>query len=297
MGTIKSLYVLILLALALFVLTFSQQFATGQSIYPLPPPSSQASMVDYPEKVKESLKNIVGITVEIDFKTNDNHRVLGQSTKATGTGFMFQPGIFISARHILMSGIDRLTSVGYQATFDQHGVPLSNFFSYSVIGTSDVNEQTRDFDLNLVGMGATDKFEDYMVLQSSNYPLELKPIEHDDKPLNIDDIVYNAGYVHLFLLLGNSQIESPILFDIIRKSFPGRVDAITKNLPINQRGVSVLYRIETKLEQGFSGGPILNSEGKVVAITILRNDNFLYAIPIQDIKLFIEKLKKDNVIK
>ena len=63
MGTVRPLLMFILLALALFVLTFSQQFATGQSIYPLPPSSSQASMVDYPKKVKESLKNIVGITV------------------------------------------------------------------------------------------------------------------------------------------------------------------------------------------------------------------------------------------
>lgn len=295
----KILTVLIVLIFVGFILTIANKLATGQSIYPLPPPSSQLSMVSYPEKVKESLKNIIGITVEVYFKENVlQNMFLGQrSIKVVGTGFMLKPGIFITARHVLKSSIDSFARIGYQPTYDRHGVPSSPIFDYSIIGTTSINEQTRDLNLNLVGVGAIDKFQDYMVLQSSNYPSDLKLIESDIHPLNIDEIVYDAGYVHAFLLIGNSFADKPVLFDIIRKSFAGRVDSLIANLPINKKGVSILYRIEIKMEQGFSGGPILNSQGKVIAMTVMRNDNYLYAIPIQDINLFVEKLKKDGVIK
>lgn len=299
MKSIKILPVLIVLAFVVFILTIENRFAIGQSMYPLPPPSSQVLISAYPEKVKESLKNVIGITVEVYFKENVLQNMsLGQrSIKTVGTGFMLKPRIFITARHVLKSSIDSFARIGYQPIYNQHSVPSSPDFDYSIIGSTDINDKTKDFDLNLLGMGATDKFQDYMVLQSSNYPSNLKPIESDIHPLNIDEIVYNAGYVHAFLLMGNSLVDGPVLFDIIRKSFTGRVDSLITNLPINKKGVSVLYRIEIKMEQGFSGGPILNSQGKVTAMTVMRNDNYLYAIPIQDINLFVEKLKKDGVVK
>src|SRR3989338_8830359 len=269
MKSVTILPVLVLLSLILFVLTF-QKFAIGQSIYPLPPTSSELSMVNYPEKVKESLKSVVGITMDMYFKNNGLPMFLGHATKATGTGYMFKPGLFISARHILIAGFERMFErMRIQLpTFNKYGIPSSNTLDYLITGTTNINEKAQDFKLNIIGAGAPDKFEDFIILQSDNFPPELKSIEYDDKFLNVDEIVYNAGYVHYFI----------------------------KYLPINKLGVSVLYRIEIKLEQGFSGGPILNSEGKVVAITILRTDNFLYAIPIKDINLFIEKLKKDGVI-
>src|SRR3989338_4378959 len=297
MKSVTILPVLVLLSLILFVLTF-QKFAIGQSIYPLPPTSSELSMVNYPEKVKESLKSVVGITMDMYFKNNGLPMFLGHATKATGTGYMFKPGLFISARHILIAGFERMFErMRIQLpTFNKYGIPSSNTLDYLITGTTNINEKAQDFKLNIIGAGAPDKFEDFIILQSDNFPPELKSIEYDDKFLNVDEIVYNAGYVHYFMTLNSYPANTPVLFDIIRTSFQGRIHSVIKDLPINKLGVSVLYRIEIKLEQGFSGGPILNSEGKVVAITILRTDNFLYAIPIKDINLFIEKLKKDGVI-
>lgn len=296
MKSVKPLYLLMILALVVFILTLNQGFAVGDSIYPLPPPSSQASMVDYPEKVKESLKNTVGITVNISLK-NYVHPLLRRELKSTGSGFMLEPGIIVSARHILMAGIDNLISVGYPSPFfDRHGVPSSDIFDYSVFGTTDVGNQARNLKLSLIGMGALDKFEDYMIFRVSNYPPELKSIEAEPKILKIGEVVYNAGYVHSLLYI-NRIANEPILFDIIRKSFAGSIDEVITGLSINQAGVSAIYRIEIKMESGFSGGPILNSQGKAIGITVMRNDNYLYAIPIQDIKLFSEKIKKDGVIK
>lgn len=297
MVTVKPLHVLILLALAALVLTLNQKFATGQSVYPLPPPSSQLSIVNYPEKVKESLKNVIGITADIYPKNNNLTTIFGYGQKTAGTGLMFEPGIFISARHILMSGINSFGRLAGTLLFDRHGIPSSSNLNYSIIGTTDVGRKTRDIKLNLVGMGTVYKFEDYMVLRSYNYPPELKPIERDEKMLDIDKVIYNAGYVHTFEYLETDPSYSPVLFDIIRTSYTGSVDAIIKDLPVNKLGVSFLYRIKIKFEQGFSGGPILNSEGKLVAITVWGSYNYLYAIPIKDIRLFIEKLKKDDIIK
>src|SRR3989338_7080552 len=212
MKSVTILPVLVLLSLILFVLTF-QKFAIGQSIYPLPPTSSELSMVNYPEKVKESLKSVVGITMDMYFKNNGLPMFLGNTTKATGTGYMFKPGLFISARHILISGFERMRVP--LPTFNKYGVPSNKDLDYSIIGTTDINEKAQDFKLNVIGVGTHDKFEDFMILQSDNFPPELKSLEHDDKILNIDDIVYDAGYVHSFVSLNTYPINDPVLFDVI----------------------------------------------------------------------------------
>ena len=180
--------------------------------------------------------------------------------------------------------------------FDKSGVPTSNDLGYSLFGTSNINDKSVDFPLTVVGMGNLSKNQDYMALKATDHPQELQILELDDKILNLGDMVYISGYVPLVINLDYySEIE--FLFDVIKKGYPGIVDAInTKDFLGSQVGVSVIYRLETKFELGFSGGPVFNSEGKVVALTILHNNNHVYAISAKDIKLFINNLKSKGAI-
>jgi hypothetical protein len=150
--------------------------------------------------------------------------------------------------------------------------------------------------MSLVGLGTSNKFQDYMILKSTDYPTELKSLAVDTRIMSTDEVVYNAGYVLSYMII-DPRTNSPVLYDILRKSFAGRIDSVITNFPINEvTGIPELYRIEIKLEQGFSGGPVFNSEGKVIALTILRSNNFSYAIPIKNIDLLVDRLARDKVI-
>lgn len=288
----KLLPVFVIAALILFASNFFLQYAIGQSVYPLPPPSSKVTIERFPEKVRESLKNVIGITVT--YKNNSPRSLLGNELVASGTGFMIEPGIYVTARHVLM---DTITRSGFALSFDKYSVPSSNILNYVITGTTDTNNKTQDISLRVIGMGMPSEYQDFLILQSTNYPSELKPIRPDETILAVDDTVYNAGYVHIFVPLASYPINSLVLLDILRLSFEGKINSVITNMPINKRGASVLYRIETRMESGFSGGPILNSEGRAVAISSLRNDNFLYAIPIRDLRPLVNQLKRDGVIK
>jgi len=52
-------------------------------------------------------------------------------------------------------------------------------------------------------------------------------------------------------------------------------------------GVSCL-KIDTPVEDGFSGGPVINSEGKIVGIVVSGENNNCLAISVQQIYKFLE---------
>jgi hypothetical protein len=288
------LIALIILVSGIFIQESIRNPAFGQT-YPLPPPSSKDSVADYPEKVKESLKNVIGISANFSLRSSRN-RFLEEGSRAGGTGFMIYPGVFVSAGHVLTANLDKFIISNFIMTFDKYGVPSSDFFNYSISGVTDVGNQSRDITMSLVGLGTSNKFQDYMILKSTDYPTELKSLAVDTRIMSTDEVVYNAGYVLSYMII-DPRTNSPVLYDILRKSFAGRIDSVITNFPINEvTGIPELYRIEIKLEQGFSGGPVFNSEGKVIALTILRSNNFSYAIPIKNIDLLVDRLARDKVI-
>ena len=137
-------------------------------------------------------------------------------------------------------------------------------------------------------MGNPNRFADYMVLETSNYPSELESIETSDDLLSEGDIVYSAGFVPKFMPVG----ETMVLADVIKKGFLGVVEKVNVNFPINTLGPSAFYRITMTTESGFSGGPISTADGRVAAITLAQLNNYVYAIPIKDIVNFIDQIKK-----
>lgn len=284
------LHILIMLLLIILIFTYPLWFASGDSIYPLPSRNAKTSNLSLPMPVREALKNVIAIRAEVHVKNNTS-RFLRNRFRSGGTSYMVKPGIFISARHIIMVTISGL---GYHFMVDRYGVPHSDIFDYSLYGTSDINNQSVDFPLTIAAMGDLSKFEDIMVLKASDYPAGLKILELDDRILNLDDAVYNSGYIPQYV--EREDRTSEILFDVIKKGYPGIIDAVNTDIQINKAGVLVLYRIETKFERGFSGGPIFNSKGQVVGMTVLHNNNHLYAISTKDLKLFINRFEDNGIV-
>lgn len=264
----------------------------SSSVYPLPPQNSKTSDSLVPQKVAEASRHIIAVT-QITESRNAFNPFLGNNTEAWGTGFSLEPGIFVSAGHVLSIQMTNLAHAGHPISFNRFGIPesVNKSFRYSLTGTTDINGESYDFSLKTAGLGDfRNKYEDIIAMIPVNPPKELKPLKLNTAVLKLDDRVYAGGYVIQKMPLG--QVSEPlVLFDVLKKNEPGVIDAVITGLPINAVGVKTLYRINGRLELGYSGGPIFNSDGEVAGMTVLRNQNHVYAISSRDVLDYITYLK------
>lgn len=265
--------------------------------YPLPPNATNSDE-PLPQKVQDSFENILGLTVQ--FKTNRSF--LGPSNQVLtygGTGFLEkQSGLIVGARHVFLDSIIKFRRTGSKFKLDQKGLPQSQkdpnnipYYEYYFFGSSTVSDKSFKFPIQLAAMGKLEEFQDYAAFRGS-FPTEIKALELEEK-VKKGDTLYNAGQIPLFIDIESMDpsLRKEALFDTLRYSFKGVLSAIITDLPINKFGLKKLYRIRMDSEFGFSGGPVFNTEGKVVGITILRIENFAYAISAEDIRSFLKKIK------
>ena len=258
-----------------------------------------------PQEVIESFKNT--ITIRTKFIRNDPDGLnklafpsfysMVEPIESGGTGFMIAPGIFITARHIFLIVANQLSIGGLPFEINKDGLPNSKHYHYSFYGMADINKKGTDFPLELIGIGELDKFIDLMALKSALTPPALKPLELEDNVI-LDETVYGAGRIPIMVTRDQSGlIRQEMLMDFISYNFQGTIKAILTDMPANSIGPIRIYRIKMNLESGFSGGPIFNRHGKVIALTMSRNSNFVYALSAQDIRLFIKSIPSKDVIK
>lgn len=289
----KSLLIVTILLIVMAMAAFlpDQWIIKTSSQYPLPPQNSRASDLIIPTEVREASKNIVSVTGQTQVRSIFNPIINGENIEGSGTGFMIEPGIFVTAGHIITGGMRTLFRIGHTASFDKFGVPSSKTFKHVIFATTNITQASTDFPLKLAGLGNfIDRYEDLMILTANDYPAELRALTLNLNQIGLDEQVYASGYVAQKIAMGRRN-DQTVLFDVLKKTYPGVVDAVIVDMPINKLGVSVLYRIESKMEFGFSGGPIFNKNGGVIGMTVLRNQNHLYAIAMKDIKNFLDRLR------
>lgn len=263
------------------------------------PKEALESDTPLPKKVKDSFASVVSITSQMKFNSQFTPSSPGKPSSSGGTAFLATNGYFISARHVFFSSIANLRNVGFPFTIDKQGLPLPGtykdgtpFYSYAFYGTANSNGASLNFPLELVSMGKLDNFQDFAAFKSNNPPPEIKPLEFEEN-VTLGETLYNAGQVPLTIEVEGTDPnpKKETLFDTLRYSFSGPVVGIITDMPINDLGIKKMYRLRINCEYGFSGGPIFNKDGKVVALTILRVNNFSYAISATDLKLFIKNIK------
>lgn len=250
-----------------------------------------------PEKVREAFKNTISIRTQ--FVLNQPGLFSPREPiESGGTGFMVEPGLILSARHIFLVTITDLDKRGYQFKMS-NGLPQSDYYTYNFYGTSFNKNALSDFPIELVGMGDIKMFQDFAAFKISDAMTDLKSLEFEEK-VSLGETVYSSGRVPLFVWLENMGFmrNKGVLMDFISYTFSGRISAILVDMPINKElGIKKIYRLNSSLESGFSGGPLLNKEGKAVGLNISKIVNFTYAISAEDLKLFREKLRKEGRIK
>ena len=284
----------------LAILVFS---CSGQSQYPPPAQSERSQTIpEMPQEVRDAHKNVIAITFKLSVTKSLAGVIFGGgsiTSEAGATGLMIKPGVFISARHLILEDIFYLNRLGLPfVTNSASGIPRSkdNSYTYSFIATTNVDGDSKDFPVELVAMPGLGEAKDYIVFQAKNYPKNLKPLATAE--LKEGENIYAGGYIpyssHVPTPIGTLI---PVLADMIKEVFPGQVYEVINDMPVNKLGAKRLYRIRGSLEFGYSGGPILNARGQVGAITLETARNFIWAISIGEIEEFVKEMERKGVIK
>ena len=252
-----------------------------------------------PEKIRDSFGNTINITACF-ILDNESQVLFSEPMEFDGTAYMFEPGLFISARHIFLIAIAELDKTGRHFIIDKNGLPRGDRYHYIFYGTANINGLAVTFPLELIAMGDPYSPRDFAVFKAINLPSQLAYLEFGE-PANLNDVVYSSGRVPSFnpLNISLNPVIKNVLSDFINFNFKGRISGIITNLPNNiSAGFTKIYSIRTELEPGFSGGPVFNTKGKVIGLTISVSPglSFSHAISAEDQILFIKELRDKGII-
>jgi len=296
------------LLIFLMAITFSARCSDGPEKF-IPSPNALCSADPLPNKVAEAKKNVISIRAEFSPKDTDiKNGIPPDPIAAHGTAFMVEPGIIVSARHVFMDTVVKLSQAFFPFIIGPDGLPEGIGYNYQFYGNADFDGTAYLFPLRLIGMGQLGQHEDVMILKAEEYPSQLKQLdlgsisdkcesllsnfEKDIKKIKKECTVYSSGYVPMYSVYPDRfGIYQRALSDIIRCEFKGTIVDISDNMPINKVGVIKRYRILTGYEQGFSGGPLFNEDGQVIGMTIEGSREFTFAISDQDIRKVLNKTK------
>lgn len=253
-----------------------------------------------PEKVKNSFQNIIAITACFDLAGQRFFSSSVEPMEFSGTSSMFEPGLFISARHIFLVPIAKLNQRGWSFFIDKNGLPKSDHYGYTFYGTANINGRAVTFPLELIAMGDPYRPRDLAVFRAQDPPSQLMPLEFGP-PANLGDTVYSSGRVASFNSFDDNlnSIQKKVLRDFINFNFKGHVAGIVTDLPDNTNaGFKKMYSIRTELEPGFSGGPVFNKNGKIIGMTVSVTPglSFSRAISAEDQEIFIKELRNKGTI-
>lgn len=252
-----------------------------------------------PDKVKNSFQNTINITACF-ILNNRSFFSSSEQIEFGGTASMFEPGLFISARHIFLTTIIELQQMGRSVTIDKNGLPISDNYRYTFYGTANIKGQAVTFPLELIAMGDPYRPLDLAVFRATDPPIQLTSLKFAESA-RLGDIVYSSGRIPSFNPNNNDMnpIRKRVLSDFISFNFKGQISGIVTDLPNNAyAGFKKIYSIRTGLEPGFSGGPVFNEGGEIVGLTVSITPglNFSHAISSEDQILFIKKIRDKGIL-
>ncbi|OGN06794.1 MAG: hypothetical protein A2750_03590 [Candidatus Yanofskybacteria bacterium RIFCSPHIGHO2_01_FULL_45_42] len=271
---------LILSALSVFVFFAQSAYAQNKEMLFS---SGEVLIADepLPSKVFNAQKNVLKIIAGFYSKDDANP----DSFIFLGSGFVEKnSGLVVTARHLL---VEPLFSVGQPHVVNGDLVSKYAHDFYAIVERADSLEI---FPLFFVAMSKLDTYGDVMLLRPTNKNLNVNPLELDLNA-SLGDTVYTSGftahYSNYYDLDG--KIKN-VLVDEIKFNFRNKISAIKENQGLAAAGVSRIYRMVDHAQGGFSGGPVLNDQGRVIGITIEVNGAFVYAMSARDILNLISSL-------
>lgn len=289
----------------------ANSFQTNNSLCSNPPQyvfpkEALESDTPLPQEVRDSFKSTVGITVQF-IVGYSNIPFMSESLTFGGSGFVAEE-FYVSARHIFFTAMLELSEgrSSLPFTIDKNGLPQSNYYHTCFYGTADVNGKPVTFPLELVAMGDPYLDHDFAVFKAIGGP-PLKSLVFEEEA-ELGDITYSSGRLPSFLPLNSNlnPIRKATLMDFFNYIFTGYISAILTDMPNNKESdIKKMYRIGRSInttafgyfgnnvEPGYSGGPVLAKNGRVIGMTVLLTHgyNFSHAISAKDLKLFIQKVK------
>lgn len=253
-----------------------------------------------PDRVYEAQKN--KFVISILFLEKGTSNVI---TTSLGTGFIVdRPGIVLTARHLLIDSVQAMDAMKAEK------IKTNPRFDYDYIFMGTIITPTAwvNFPLFLIAVGENGTMKDMIALradvqtmerahQSGNianpnpFSILMRTFEFADA--NVGEKVYITGFAPVVTEFPNKNKSTANAYlDMINFTFSAEIIAKIENMPVNQAGVKLIYRLKDSAEPGFSGGLTLNVRGQVVGITVsmTTSRNFIYAISSKDIKDFL----KDN---
>lgn len=281
---IKILLICFFIAIAISILYRSY----SQMVFAQVSPTIDAiDIYGIPEEVSNSNDKLIQLFVTVTYR--DPILGLEKLQQFEGSGFAISRDdgknlIILTARHVVFVYDNEYTPIGEKLTISPAGLHTYGYFQYLVRASY----KDRQYILKQVGVGRIDTEQDFIAFQT------LHGKDSDFSPLKLNteiknrDTVYMAGFRSIY---GYSS-KRPLL-DLVRVIWPGTVAAIITEVE-SESGLKKMFRIGGQLEQGYSGGPLLNKKGEVIGISnsMLLTFNLAYAISAEDLDIFVRSLPK-----
>ena len=236
-----------------------------------------------PEIVDKALPSVVGISSTFEYTSSggsywgfgfygfDNGSTDGDTRQITGTGtgiVMSEDGYIITNAHCI---------------YDDSEYQCGKAVAVSVVMG---DEDETEYEAQIVGY---DRETDLAVLKIN--ATGLTPAEFGDSDaLSVGELVVAIG--------------NPLGFELFGTTTCGIVSALNRNVTINEKEMT-LIQTDAAINQGNSGGPLLNAYGQVIGINSAKMSSSYgsagveglgFAIPISDAKDIIESLINNGYV-
>lgn len=220
-----------------------------------------------PEIVDEIMPSVVGVSSNFEF-TQESYDFFGWSSgpqqreaTATGTGFIIsEDGYIVTNAHCVYDS--------------------SEYHAGEAVDVSILFSDESEMEAKII---AYDVETDIAVLKVNKTGLKPAVIGNSDE-LMVGELVIAVG--------------NPLGFDLFGSVTSGIVSALNRQISVNEKSMS-LIQTDAAINNGNSGGPLLNSCGQVIGINSAKMSSSYgtasveglgFAIPISDAKIIIDDL-------
>ena len=229
-----------------------------------------------PDIVEEIMPSVVGVSSTFEYKYSQpsfsmwgwNTTPQTQQAKATGTGFIItDDGYIVTNAHVI---------------YDESEYNAGKAIEVSVLFSDET-----EHDAKII---AYDIETDIAVLKVNEKNLTPATLGNSDE-LRVGELVIAVG--------------NPLGFDLFGSVTSGIVSALNRQISINEKSMT-LIQTDAAINNGNSGGPLLNSCGQVIGINSAKMSSSYssasveglgFAIPMKEAKSIIDDLINYNYVK
>ncbi len=236
--------------------------------------ASRSDAKPLPDIVDEIMPSVVGVSATFEY-TQPSFSIWGwntspqlQQAKATGTGFIItDDGYIVTNAHVI---------------YDSSEYEAGEAIDVSVLFSDETEHSAKII--------AYDIETDIAVLKVNEKDLT-PAILGDSDELRVGELVLAVG--------------NPLGFDLFGSVTSGIVSALNREISINEKSMT-LIQTDAAINNGNSGGPLLNSCGQVIGINSAKMstsygsasvEGLGFAIPIKEAKTIIDDLINYNYVK